>query len=57
MKSEGFERRSDKEFQYFLSVAKGSAGEVRSQLYIALDVGFINEEQFKKLLTINEEVS
>ncbi len=45
-------------YNYFLSIAKGSAGEVRSQLYVALDVCLIiNEEQFKKLLTLTEGVS
>ena len=44
--AEGFERKSDKSFQQFLSVAKGSAGEVRAQLYIAHDLGYISHEQF-----------
>jgi len=37
--AEGFERGGDKEFLQFLAVAKGSCGEVRAQLYIALDQG------------------
>ena len=44
--AEGFERRSDKSFLSFLAIAKGSAGEVRSQLYVALDMGYITNEQF-----------
>ena len=44
--AEGFERRSDKSFLSFLAIAKGSAGEVRSQLFVALDLGYITDEQF-----------
>src|SRR5918911_616020 len=48
--AEGFERGRPSEFHQFLSVAKGSCAELRSQLYVALDAGYINEERFKKLL-------
>jgi len=44
--AEGFERGSNGEFRSFLSYAKGSYGEVRSQLYRCMDLGFINEAQF-----------
>jgi len=44
--SEGFERHSDKEFVYFLKVAKGSAGEVRSMLYVLMDMKLIDDTQF-----------
>jgi four helix bundle protein len=47
--AEGFERRTDKEFCQFLSIAKGSAGEIKAQLYIALDVGFISQTEFNDL--------
>jgi four helix bundle protein len=47
--AEGFERCGNKEFQQFLAMAKGSAGEVRSHLYVALDAGFISPEQFDRL--------
>lgn len=47
--AEGFERGGDKEFIHALSMAKGSCGEVRSQLYVALDVGYIDQTQFDEL--------
>jgi four helix bundle protein len=54
--AEGFERGGDKEFQRFLSIAKGSAGEVKAQLYVARNVGFISQEQFNHLYTLTTEV-
>ena len=48
--AEGFERNTDKEFIHFLFIAKGSAGEVRSQLYLALDLNYITQEVFEHLL-------
>ena len=47
--SEGFERISDKEFIQFLNYARGSSAEVKSQLYIALDLGYIDDNPFKNL--------
>jgi four helix bundle protein len=47
--AEGFERGGNQEFLQFLATAKGSSGEVRSQLYVALDEGYITEEQFEEL--------
>ncbi len=43
--SEGYERSSKREFAMFLGYAKGSAGELRSQLYVALDQKYITEDQ------------
>ncbi len=47
--AEGFERFNQKEFHYFLNVGKSSCGEVRSQLYISYDVGYIKNEKFIEL--------
>src|SRR5690606_21227690 len=55
--AEGFERNTDKEFIHFLFIAKGSAGEARSQLYIALDLKFIAEVQFKEMNESATEIS
>ena len=46
--AEGFESRTDVQFINFLGFARASAGEVRAQLYVALDQTYITEEQFKE---------
>ena len=55
--AEGFERGGDKEFLQFLAVAKGSSGEVRAQLYVALDLDYISMTQFDALTQTATEVS
>jgi len=54
--AEGFESGSDPEFVRFLKMARRSAGEVQSQLYLALDVGYITEEERQKAYTLAMEV-
>ncbi len=55
--AEGFERSGTREFIQFLSIAKGSAGELRSQLYIALDQGYIDEIKFQELIEMSTAIS
>jgi len=46
--TEGYERDNNKEFVNFLGYGKGSAGEVRSMLYVALDLNYISKDDFDK---------
>jgi four helix bundle protein len=55
--AEGFARTSDKEFANFLSIARGSVAEVQSQLYIALDLGYINDNTFNTAYVLADETS
>ena len=54
--AEGFESGSDPEFVRFLKMARRSAGEVQSQLYLALDVGYISEEDRQSAHILATEV-
>ncbi len=55
--AEGFDRGGRKEFIQFLSIAKGSTGEVKSQLYIALDQNYVTKDAFNKTFSLAEEVN
>jgi four helix bundle protein len=55
--AEGFERDGNREFRQFLALAKGSVGELKAQLYIALDVEYIDREQFEGLYDLATDVS
>jgi len=55
--AEGFERRTNKEFVNFLYIAKGSSGEVRSMLHLALEFKYITKEQFREAYDLSIEIS
>ena len=55
--AEGFERGSNKEFANFLNIAKGSAGEVRSIMYILKENNFIDDAEFSKFYANIELIS
>ena len=53
--AEGFARRGDKEFANFLNIARGSVAEVQSQLYVALDLGYIDQIVFDRIHSLADE--
>lgn len=55
--AEGFERQSNKEFRNFLYISKGSCGEFRSMLYVAVELMYITQEDFLELYTISTDIS
>lgn len=55
--AEGFERGSNIQFKYFLTIAKASAGELRTQLYIAKNLNYITEKEFESILNECSNVS
>ncbi|MEZ5307141.1 MAG: four helix bundle protein [Pyrinomonadaceae bacterium] len=55
--AEGFERDGNKEFMQFLSIAKGSAGELRAQLFVALDQNYLPRNDFERIRALLTENS
>jgi four helix bundle protein len=55
--AEGFERGSAADFHRFVTMAKASCAELRSQLYLALDVGYIEESEFTRIMNMADEVA
>ena len=55
--AEGYERNSNKEITNFLNYAKGSAGELRTQLYIAIEINYIERDVGRKWIQEAEEIS
>ncbi len=55
--SEGFERGSNKEYIQFLFIAKASSGELRTQIYLSIDLKILNEKEGKDLLEQSRKVS
>ncbi len=55
--AEGVGRRSDKEFANFLNIAHGSTAEPQSHLYVALDLGYINQAEFDQTYNLLNETS
>lgn len=55
--AEGIERKSDKETLNFLSYAKGSCGELRTQVYIGMKIGYISKDKGKKWVNETKEIS
>ena len=55
--AEGYERSGNQELIQFLSIAKGSCGEVRCQLYIAIDQGYIDKKTGELLIDLSKKIS
>jgi four helix bundle protein len=55
--AEGAERGSNKDFAHFLNIAKGSCGELRTQLYIARKLDFLDKTESEKLVSESKELS
>ena len=55
--AEGYQRKSRKEYMQFLSIAYSSCGELETQLLLSHDLGFMDSSNFKKIMSLQEEVA
>lgn len=55
--AEGFERKGNKELSLFLYISKGSSGEVRSMLYLAIELSYIKQKDFEEMYNLSLEIS
>ena len=55
--AEGYERKSNKEFIWFLYIARGSCGELRTQIHLAISLNYINKETGQELINKTKKVS
>jgi len=55
--AEGFARHSDRDFAHFLDIARGSVMEVKSLLYVALDVDYLEKNRFERLYEMADETA
>jgi four helix bundle protein len=55
--AEGFERGKPREYLHFLTIAKASCAEVRSHLYVALDIGYLDQVTFDNLSERTDEIA
>lgn len=55
--SEGYERNTNKDFIRFLHISKGSCSELRTQLYLAIEVGTINKKEGLELISRSNSIS
>lgn len=55
--AEGYERNGNKEFRHFLYIAKGSSAEVRSMIYLALELNYVTKDEFENTYNKSTEIS
>ena len=55
--AEGYERKTNQELKYFLYVAKGSCGEVRAMSYLAIELKYISQKDFERIISLSTEIS